>query len=149
MLHPNTKSHSTKPLGSSVVGGHTSTKWLHPGFPLGVSSQGPPREPSVGPAHHTLSPSHLQLARAEEQHTQRGNPEHPPLPALPSFSGYRSGSPGHCSPHLRSVLSAREMAGFLTALLQAALLLWERCESQCLPPGSKRSGSPSKCCPTR
>lgn len=40
MLHPNTKSHSTKPLGSSVVGGHTSTKWLHPGFPLGVSSQG-------------------------------------------------------------------------------------------------------------
>lgn len=35
--------------------------------------------------------------------------------------------------HLRSVLSAREMAGFLTALLQAALLLQEGEESQCLP----------------
>lgn len=45
------------------------------------------------------------------------------------------------------MLSAREMAGFLTALLQAALLLQERLESQCLPPGGKRSGSPHKCCP--
>lgn len=42
-------------------------------------------------------------------------------------------------PHLRSVLSAREMAGFLTALLQAALLLQER-PSQCCPRG--KSGSP-------
>lgn len=34
-----------------------------------------------------------------------------------------SASPPNPAPYLRSVLSAREIAGFLTALLQAALLL--------------------------
>lgn len=55
------------------------------------------------------------------------------------------GHPKPCSdlaqangPHLRSVLSAREMAGFLTALLQAALLLQERL-SQCCPKGKRDS----------
>lgn len=41
--------------------------------------------------------------------------------ALSSLSG--SGFQACSSSHLRSVLSAREMAGFLTALLHAALLL--------------------------
>ena len=43
-------------------------------------------------------------------------------------------------PHLRSVLSAREMAGFLTALLHAALLLQERLESA--PPPEAAEGFP-------
>ena len=143
-----TRSHITcfipvqKPLNQASwqavwAGGHTS-KQLHSGFLLGVSSQGPPREPSVGPTHHTPSPSHPQISAcrraAHSEETQSARP----CPPCPPSPGSTRGAPVCGSPHLRSVLSAREMAGFLTALLQAALLLWERRESQCLPPGRKR-----------
>lgn len=64
------------------AGGHTYTKWLHPDFLWGVSSQGPLREPSVGPAHHTPSPSHPQISTCRRTaHTSR-KPGAPACPAL-------------------------------------------------------------------
>lgn len=53
----------------------------------------------------------------------------PSLPKLPENPGPPPGAP-IATPYLRSVLSAREMAGFLTALEQAALLLWREKSSE-------------------
>lgn len=53
-------------------------------------------------------------------------PQCPLLCMSPAMNPANAGSPRtpqHPRSHLRSVLSAREMAGFLTALLHAALLL--------------------------
>lgn len=83
MLHPNTKATPPSFLAAVWAGGHTS-KQLHPGFPLGVSSQGPPREPSVGPTHHTPSPSHPQISACRRAaHTARK--PRAPAPARPAL----------------------------------------------------------------
>lgn len=149
-LPPNTKRPTTESWAAVWAGGHTSL-WLyyrrpHPGFPLGVSTQRPPRESSRQGQPRT-SPSHLQVSVCRRNAYTQGTQERAPLPQPCSdLTLWLTLREPKLRPHLRSVLSAREMAGFLTALLQAALLLKERFQRQGLHPGRKRSGSPDKRC---
>lgn len=123
MLHPNTKRHTTKFWAAVWAGGHTSLwlyyRWLHPGFPLG--------EHSAGPTSPMRSPPHLQVSvRRRNAYTQETQERVPPPQPCSDLTLWPTLREIKLRPHLRSVLSAREMAGFLTALLQAALLLKER-----------------------
>lgn len=106
-----------------------SVKYLDPGFPLFfrvLPYKAFSRTNYSHWAHHTC-----RLVYAEGMHPQPENPKTPSHTLLwAHFLAKAQGVQVCCLLHLRSVLSAREMAGFLTALLHAALLLQERYKSQ-------------------